>query len=116
MQMVAGWIENNAAFFCILLLVGLSRYFFSIIQIFFVATSAASSNLHLQALVATPQEGKLLKAVDVLIIVSINMWALMLLDLPNPVIWRILSFRVPHPPFSVCCAHLPLCKLQSFPW
>jgi hypothetical protein len=102
MQMIASWIENNAVFFCMLLLVGIFRYFFSIVQIFFVATSAASSNLHLQALVATPQEGKLLKAVDVLIIVSINMWALMLLDLPNAIMWEVLGLRAHHqPPLSV---------------
>ena len=101
LQLFAGWVESNAAFIVLLLLLALAQHFFALVQLVFVATSAASSTLHLQALVATPAEGKRLKLLDVLIIVSVNVWALTLLGMPNAPIWRALLFRAPAVHYSV---------------
>lgn len=101
MQLFAGWVESNAAFIVLLLLLAIAQHVYALVQLVFVATSAASSTLHLQALVATPPEGKRLKLLDVLIIVSVNVWALTLLGMPNAPIWRALLFRAPAVHYSV---------------
>jgi Na+-transporting methylmalonyl-CoA/oxaloacetate decarboxylase gamma subunit len=93
--------EGNAVFLVLLLLLFVVRHVFSLVQFAFLLTSTASSTLHLQALVAAPQERKLLKVIDVLIIVSLNIWALSLLGLPDSSVWRAAHLRAPKESLSV---------------
>ena len=56
----------------------------------------------MQALVAAPQERKLLKVVDVVVIVVLNIGALALLGLPDAAVWRALRLRAPLTRLTVC--------------
>jgi hypothetical protein len=104
LQLVSSWVENHilpyAALLSVLLVL---RNFFSLMQLVFLFTSTASSTLHLQALIAAPQERKLFKVVDVLLIVTMNIWALSFLGVPDAAAWRAIHFRLPAQTLTVRC-------------
>jgi hypothetical protein len=79
--------------------------FYTFLQLSLLLISTASSTLHLQAFVATPPEHKLQKSRDVLILVTLNIWALSLLGLPDKHVWRAVFFLLPQQPFTVCGYH-----------
>jgi hypothetical protein len=101
-QSVATWFENSIGPFLLLLLsLVVIQHFYSIVQLVLLLVSTGSSTLHLQAFVAAPMEHKLAKSRDVLILVNLNIWALSLLGLPDPHVWRAVLMRTPVQPFSV---------------
>ena len=101
MQALGAWLEGNAIFLALLVLLAVFQHAFALVQVAFLVTSTASSTMHLQALVAAPPERKLLKAVDVLVIVSLNIWALTLLNLPDATVLRVTRLRAPTAPLTV---------------
>jgi hypothetical protein len=108
------WLRTNAAFVVLIFLLLVWRHLFGLVQLAFLLTATASSTLHLQALVAAPQDRKLVKVLDVLVIVCLNIWALWLLGLPDAAVWRALRFRAPRKPWAVRHlrsrpARLPVC-------
>lgn len=95
MQLLSAWTEQSLPFVALLALMLVLRNVLSLVQLAFLVTSTASSTLHLQALVAAPPERLPFKIVDVLLIVSINIWALSFLGVPDPVSSRAMHLRVP---------------------
>lgn len=101
-QSLTSWVEHNLLPFCALFAVHLFiRNFYSFLQFSLLLISTASSTLHLQAFVATPPEHKLQKSRDVLILVSLNIWALSLLGLPDGHVWRAVFFQLPSETYTV---------------
>lgn len=102
MQNLTTWFEDSLLPFLGLFAVHqFVENFYTFLQLTLLLISTASSTLHLQALVATPQGNKLQKSRDVLILISLNIWALSLLGLPDAHVWRAVFFIVPQQPLSV---------------
>lgn len=95
MQSIISWAQQSILPFLILLLGNLFlQHFYTFIQLSLLMISAASSTLHLQAVVAAPLEHKLVKSRDVLILVNLNIWALSLLGIPDNQTWQIIFLQV----------------------
>lgn len=107
MQSVVAWAEQSILPFLALLLTHLFiQHFYSFIQASLLLISTASSTLHLQAVVAAPQEHTLVKSRDVLILVNLNIWALSVLGIPNQYVWQAIFMQVSKEPLTVrVCLH-----------
>lgn len=104
MQNLTSWVEESLLpFMGLFALHQFVENFYSFLQLSLLLISTASSTLHLQAFVATPPEHKLQKSRDVLILVTLNIWALSLLGLPDKNVWRAAFFLLPMRSFSVWC-------------
>lgn len=112
-QNLTSWFEDSLLpFMALFAFHQFVEHFYSFLQLMLLLISTASSTLHLQALVATPPEHKLQKCRDVIILVSLNIWALSLLGLPDTHVWRAVFFVVPQQPLSVCSC-CPACCVGS---
>eukprot|EP00892_Ulva_mutabilis_P006109 jgi/Ulvmu1/3870/UM018_0089.1 len=95
MESLLAWAEHRILPFFLLLLTHIFiQHFYSFIQGSLLLISTASSTLHLQAVVAAPQEHTLVKARDVLILVNLNIWALSLLGIPDQQMWQAIFMQV----------------------
>lgn len=98
---LTSWVEESLLpFMGLFALHQFVENFYSFLQLSLLLISTASSTLHLQAFVATPPEHKLQKSRDVLILVTLNIWALSLLGLPDKNVWRAAFFLLPMRSFS----------------
>lgn len=100
-QAFVTYLEHALPFTLLLLALFFVKHVSGIIQFVFVFVSMSGSTLHLQALIAVPQEQKLYKVMDVLLIVCLNIWALSLLGLPDANMWRAICFQTPQHEFTV---------------